>query len=245
MPKPSPGPKEVLIRLNAAALNHRDLFVRQQLYPGISFEHPLLADGHGTVIQSGPQCVRNLQDKDVLLFPARGWDAHPDGPEDIRKYRCVVLLFSCPSTLASSVPISLHKNMRSDTIGSVIGGTAMYDAGTAQEYIVCSEEDVEVAPEHLSAIEGAALPLVGLTGWRALVTKTGENASRGRNILITGCVFAMLPPSDRFHMLQRFPGFSQLRHERLFACNGALPSHASEFKAKPQEYKLSHGSGYS
>lgn len=68
----------------------------------------------------------------------------------------------------------------------------MYDAGTAQEYIVCSEEDVEVAPEHLSAIEGAALPLVGLTGWRALVTKTGDNASRGRNILITGCVFAWL-----------------------------------------------------
>ncbi|KAG8167267.1 hypothetical protein KVR01_002956 [Diaporthe batatas] len=155
VPKPSPGPKEVLIRLNAAALNHRDLFVRQQLYPGISFENPLLADGHGTVIQSGPQCVRNLQDKDVLLFPARGWDAHPDGPEDSKKY-------------------------------SVIGGTAMYDAGTAQEYIVCNEEDVEVAPSHLSPVEGAALPLVGLTGWRALVTKTGENASRGRNILITG-----------------------------------------------------------
>lgn len=67
----------------------------------------------------------------------------------------------------------------------------MYDAGTAQEYIVCSEEDVEVAPKHLSAIEGAALPLVGLTGWRALVTKTGENASRGRNILITGFVFSI------------------------------------------------------
>lgn len=68
----------------------------------------------------------------------------------------------------------------------------MYDAGTAQEYIVCNEEDVEVAPEHLSAVEGAALPLVGLTGWRALVTKTGDNASRGRNILITGYVFAIL-----------------------------------------------------
>ncbi|KAL1876528.1 hypothetical protein Daus18300_002772 [Diaporthe australafricana] len=155
VPRPSPGPKEVLIRLNAAALNHRDLFVRQHLYPGISFDNPLLADGHGTVIQSGPQCSRNLQDKDVLLFPARGWDADPNGPEDIKKY-------------------------------SVIGGTAMYDVGTAQEFVVCNEDDVEVAPEHLSAIEGAALPLVGLTGWRALVTKTGDNASSGRNLLITG-----------------------------------------------------------
>lgn len=70
----------------------------------------------------------------------------------------------------------------------------MYDVGTAQEFVVCNEDDVEVAPEHLSAIEGAALPLVGLTGWRALVTKTGDNASRGRNLLITGCVFPVLSP---------------------------------------------------
>lgn len=62
----------------------------------------------------------------------------------------------------------------------------MYDAGTGQDFIVCHEGDVELAPEHLSAAEGAALPLVGLTGWRALVTKTGENAGPGRNILVTG-----------------------------------------------------------
>lgn len=112
MPKPSPGPKEVLVRLNAAALNHRDLFVRQQLYPGISFEHPLLADGHGTVIQSGPQCVRNFQGKDVLLFPARGWDAHPDGPEDIKKYRYAVL-FSYPfySSPSYRAPLNLLGNL--------------------------------------------------------------------------------------------------------------------------------------
>jgi len=37
----------------------------------------------------------------------------------------------------------------------------------------------------LSDAEAAALPLTGLTAWRALVTKTG-NAEGGRNILITG-----------------------------------------------------------
>lgn len=154
---PSPGPKELLIRLNAAALNHRDLFIRQHLYPGISFTHPLLADGHGTVVQTGPHCTRrNLSvGAHVLLAPARGWIAHPDGPEDLAAY-------------------------------SLIGATARYDAGTAQEYIVCSEEDVEPAPAHLSAVEGAALPLAGLTGWRALVTKTGANAAPGRNVLVTG-----------------------------------------------------------
>ena len=42
---PQPGPDEVLVRLHAAALNHRDLFLRQHLYPGLSFASPLLADG--------------------------------------------------------------------------------------------------------------------------------------------------------------------------------------------------------
>lgn len=157
VPLPSPGPKEVLIRLNAAALNHRDLFIRQHLYPGISFDNPLLADGHGTIVEVGPRCARMTlrPQQAVILNPVRGWDAHPDGPEDLRKY-------------------------------SVIGGTALYEAGTAQDYLVCSEDDVEPAPAHLTPAEGAALPLVGLTGWRALVTKTGGNARPGRNILVTG-----------------------------------------------------------
>jgi len=48
-----------------------------------------------------------------------------------------------------------------------------------------SEDEVELAPSHLSAAEAAALPLTGLTGWRALVSKSG-NALPGRNILVTG-----------------------------------------------------------
>ena len=45
--------------------------------------------------------------------------------------------------------------------------------------------DVELAPEHLSDVEAAALPLTGLTAWRALMTKSA-NAEPGRNILVTG-----------------------------------------------------------
>jgi NADPH:quinone reductase-like Zn-dependent oxidoreductase len=57
--------------------------------------------------------------------------------------------------------------------------------GTLQEVVVVNEEEVEEAPSHLSPVEAAALPLTGLTGWRALVTKSG-NAVEGRNILVTG-----------------------------------------------------------
>ena len=63
------------------------------------------------------------------------------------------------------------------------------EAGTATEYIVVPEGEVVLAPEHLSSVEGAALPLVGVTGWRALVTKCFNGRvedARGKNVLITG-----------------------------------------------------------
>ncbi|KAL2137258.1 hypothetical protein VTI74DRAFT_6469 [Chaetomium olivicolor] len=158
IPKPSPGPRQLLIKLSAAALNHRDLFIRQHLYPGISFTHPLLADGYGTVADLGPDCspsARALLGKPVLLVPTRGWDSAPEGPEDLAKGF------------------------------AILGAAVATEVGTAQEWVVVGEEDVVAAPEHLTPAEGAALPLVGVTGWRALVTKSG-NAERGRNILVTG-----------------------------------------------------------
>ncbi|KAI1766186.1 NAD(P)-binding protein [Hypoxylon sp. FL1150] len=159
VPKPTPGPKDVLVRLHAAALNHRDFFIRQHLYPGISFEHPMLADGYGTVVDAGSDAeAQSLVGKKVVLTPCRGWAASPDGPEDAKQF-------------------------------SVIGSAALTPAGTAQDYVAVPADEVEIAPEHLSAHEAAALPLVGLTGWRALVTKGlhGNTAdAAGRNILVTG-----------------------------------------------------------
>ncbi|KAK0627823.1 hypothetical protein B0T14DRAFT_424063 [Immersiella caudata] len=154
VPKPAPGPGQLLIKLSAAALNHRDLFIRQHLYPAISFTSPFLADGYGTVVESGPNTSPSLHSKHILLLPHRGWESDPSGPEDPRKY-------------------------------GIIGSSAGYDLGTAQEYIVVDEDEVVLAPEHLTPAEGAALPLVGVTAWRALVTKSGA-AQRESNILITG-----------------------------------------------------------
>lgn len=146
----------MLVRLHAAALNHRDLFIRRHQYPGISFNAPMLADGCGTVVQVGSAVKRsNLLNKSVILTPMRGWESDPAGPEDAQKF-------------------------------SVTGCAILYeDVGTAQDYIAVSEDEVELAPEHLSTVESAALPLVGLTGWRALVTKAGIS-SPGKNVLITG-----------------------------------------------------------
>lgn len=67
----------------------------------------------------------------------------------------------------------------------ILGGTKTIPLGTLQEALVVDENEVDLAPTHLSPAEAAALPLTGLTGWRAFVTKS-NNALPGRNILVTG-----------------------------------------------------------
>ena len=56
---PQPGPNEVLLKVQCAALNHLDLFVMRGL-PGISYPHIQGADGAGVVESVGPE-VKNVQ----------------------------------------------------------------------------------------------------------------------------------------------------------------------------------------
>ncbi|PTU19585.1 hypothetical protein P175DRAFT_0483157 [Aspergillus ochraceoroseus IBT 24754] len=158
LPQPTPQGTELLVRMTAAALNHRDVFLRQHLYPGVTFDVPMGADGVGTVVGAGPGVLNpeRWQGKRVILNPGVGWKDSPDGPEDPTGYK-------------------------------IMGGTKFYNKGTLQDYITIEESELEEAPEHLSDAEAAALPLAGLTGWRALVSKAGEkNSSKGAAILITG-----------------------------------------------------------
>lgn len=157
VPPPTVSGSQLIIKLAAAALNHRDLFLRQHLYPGLSFDVPLLADGVGTVVELGPSvCDKSWEGKRVIINPGTGWRDHPDGPEDPNGYK-------------------------------ILGGTKLDPRGTLQEYIIVDESEVEEAPAYMSDAEAAALPLTGLTAWRALITKAGEkNSTRGSAVLITG-----------------------------------------------------------
>jgi NADPH:quinone reductase-like Zn-dependent oxidoreductase len=66
-----------------------------------------------------------------------------------------------------------------------MGGTKTNPAGTLADVVTLDASELELCPEHLSDEEAAALPLTGLTAWRAFVVKSG-NAVAGRNILVTG-----------------------------------------------------------
>lgn len=152
VPTPEAKDGEVLVRVRAAALNHRDLFIRQHLYPAISFTTPLLSDGCG-IVESQRRPYRSDHER-VIFNPGSGWASDPVGPENNQIYKA-------------------------------FGGTKSNPIGTLQEFVVIPASELETAPAHLTDVEAAALPLAGLTAWRAFRTKS-NNAEAGRNILITG-----------------------------------------------------------
>ena len=60
----------------------------------------------------------------------------------------------------------------------------MPDQGTFAGYICCPATDVLSRPAHLSWEQSAAVPLAGLTAWRAVVTQAEVKA--GQTVLVTG-----------------------------------------------------------
>lgn len=153
---PSLKSNQVLVQIHSAALNHRDLFIRQHLYPGIDFKVPLCADGCGTVVSTGSDsCASAWKGKRVIINPGTGWESDPAGPEHPKGY-------------------------------AIVGGTKVNPNGTAVTEYVSDESELEEAPSHLGDYEAAALPLAGLTAFRATHTKAREAMASGKNVLITG-----------------------------------------------------------
>ncbi|KAJ7205489.1 hypothetical protein GGX14DRAFT_500617 [Mycena pura] len=79
-PIPALQTGQVLVKIAAAAFNHRELWIRKGQYPRIAFGRALGADGAGTVVAAA-DAADPLVDQRVFLTPMRGWESSPDGPE--------------------------------------------------------------------------------------------------------------------------------------------------------------------
>ena len=77
LPDPVAGPGEVVIRLRFAGLNHRDVFIRQGLYPRIQLPCVLGADGAGVVESAGAGVDPKLKGKRVVIYPMENWGPDP------------------------------------------------------------------------------------------------------------------------------------------------------------------------
>lgn len=148
MPDPVAGPGEVVVRLKAAALNHRDIWIRKGQYAGIKLPIILGSDGAGEVAAVGPGVEPSWVGRAVIINPALDWgdDEHCFGS----KFR-------------------------------ILG---LPDNGTLAELVSIPVSNIHAMPSGWSWHEAAALPLAGLTAFRAVVTRAHVQA--GESVLVTG-----------------------------------------------------------
>lgn len=88
----------ILVRIVAAALNHRDLWILSNKYPNITVGSVLGSDGSGFEVNSG-RCV--------ILNPSCNWQSSPHAPENPKDYGILGLL---PHPGTFSTHILIHKD---------------------------------------------------------------------------------------------------------------------------------------
>ncbi len=129
-PKPAHG--EVLIKISAVALNHRDQFIREGKYPGIREGAILGADACGKVIEVGINVDPKWRNESVVINPNINWG---------------------DNALVQSAKYHIL-------------GTPSH--GVFAEYICIPADRIALKPGFLSESQAAALPLAGMTAYRAI-----------------------------------------------------------------------------
>lgn len=151
MADPEPGSGEVVVKIHAAALNRRDVFVTRGMYPGAkpdALPVTLGSDASGEVVARGEGASGPDEETEVVINPALFWGEDPAKPG--KEYR-------------------------------ILG---LPDDGTFAQMVKVPADHVFPKPSHLSHEEAAAVPLAGLTAYRALVTR--GQVQEGETVLIPG-----------------------------------------------------------
>ncbi len=146
--KPEPREGEVLVRIAAAALNHRDLWIKQGKYFLKEYPSVLGSDGAGIVESVGAGVSEELIGNKVVINPALRWGPRRQG----------------------------H--------GKDFQILGMPTQGTFAEYVCVQAENAYPIPIGLNFEKAAALPLAGLTAYRAMFYR--GSLKRGEKVLITG-----------------------------------------------------------
>lgn len=145
---PVAGPGEVLVRLHAAALNHRDVWIRKGQYAGIQLPVILGSDGAGEIVAVGEGVDESFVGWHVVIDPSFEWGDDPrvQGP------------------------------------GFRILG--LPDDGTYAQLVRVPASSIHAMPSGLSFEEAAAIPLAGLTAFRAVTTRGAVQPDE--TVLVTG-----------------------------------------------------------
>ena len=161
-PTPEPGPGEVLVKLEAAALNRMDLWVRNG-WPGLKLAYPHIpgADGAGTVVAIGsPPLAEDSARKSVEIGDRVVINAN---------LGCGY----CDFCLAGQDNRCHNWHLLGETV-----------RGTYAEYVAVPARQVYPLPEDADVHTAAAAGLVFHTAWHSLITR--GNLRPGESVLIVG-----------------------------------------------------------
>ena len=147
-PEPQPAAGEAVVAIRAAALNHRDVWIKTGQYAGLKWPCQPGSDGAGVVMAVGDGVDAAWSGREVVINPSFDWgsDEQTQGPNF-----------------------------------TILG---LPRAGTLAEKISVPVAQLSEKPAHLSWEEAAALPLAGLTAYRALFARARLRA--GERVLVTG-----------------------------------------------------------
>jgi NADPH:quinone reductase-like Zn-dependent oxidoreductase len=143
LPEPAiQSPDQVLVRIQAAALNRLDLFVAIGL-PGVkySFPHVIGSDGAGIVAAVGSAVGRLRAGDRVMINPT-------------------VSCGKCPRCLQGE-----------ESLCSSLQVLGEHRTGTIAEYVVVPADNLALVPPTMPWPQAAAFSLATLTAWRMLVTR--------------------------------------------------------------------------
>lgn len=138
----------VMVRLKAAAFNHRDLWISKGQYAGIKYPIIPGSDGSGVIVEVGGDLSRDLLGTEVIINPSQNWGG--DESHQGKDYK-------------------------------ILG---LPDNGTFAELIAVPFEFIHKKPMHLSFEQAAALPLAGLTAFRALFSRA--RVKEGDKVFVSG-----------------------------------------------------------
>lgn len=146
--EPQAGPGEAVVTLRAAALNHRDVWIKAGQYAGLKWPCIPGSDGAGVVTSVGQGVDLAWIGREVVINPSFDWgpDEHAQGE------KFAILGLPRDGTLAENIAVPVTQ--------------------------------LSAKPAHLSWEEAAALPLAGLTAYRALFSRARLKPTD--RVLVTG-----------------------------------------------------------
>ncbi len=148
LPRPVPTPGEVVVQLRAAALNHRDLWIKVGKYAGLKWPIIPGSDGAGVIADRNGVAGQFAEGDEVIINPGFDWGS----------------------------------NERSQSRSFSILGLPR--DGTLAQFVAVPMAQIARKPTHLDWYEAAALPLAGLTAYRAVFSRA--DLKPGEKVLING-----------------------------------------------------------